>query len=61
MNHFLNTIGAVDTDTWSCGAIQSLKHVIDSCTIFSLPNGVQGLKDLDDETIKWLYSSDFSI
>ena len=44
-----------------CGAIQISKHLIEACPVFSHPHGVQGPKDLDDETIKWLHSRDFGI
>ena len=51
-NHFLKNIGAEDTDSCPCGAIQTTKPLIEACPISSPPNGVQGLKDLDGETIK---------
>ena len=51
-NHFLKNIGEVDTDSCPCGAIQTTKHLPETCPIFMPPNGAQGLKDLDDETIK---------
>ena len=40
-NNFLRNIGAVDTNFCPCGAIQTTKHLIEVCPIFSTPPPLQ--------------------
>ena len=41
---------------WRGGA----DHTIKDCTINRPPNGEEGLRDLDDETVKWLLNTDLA-
>ena len=48
--------------TCECGAEeQTADHVINDCPIFSPPNGVHGLRVLDDETKKWLLETGLAV
>ena len=52
---FLHKIGVEASASCVCGATQqTLEHILASCPTLMPPNGVQGLKSLDDATINWL-------
>ena len=51
---FLHKIGVVSSASCVCGLNQSLEHILTTCPVMKPPNGVDGLKNLDDETINWL-------
>ena len=47
--------GLVASAACECGAEeQTADHVIHSCVIYKPPNGVTGLKNLDEATKQWL-------
>ena len=51
---FLHKIGVVASASCVCGSDQTLQHILTSCPVLMPPNGVDSLKNLDEETINWL-------
>ena len=50
--------GLADSAACDCGADeQTADHIILDCPIYRAPSGIQGLKNLDEETITWLLKS----
>ena len=60
-NTFLYKIGASDSDLCECGHPQTVCHIIADCPVFSSPNGVRGLVNLDAETINWLKTCELPV
>ena len=51
---FLHKIGVESSPSCVCGSNQTLQHILTSCPVLKPPNGVDGLKELDEDTIHWL-------
>ena len=58
----LHKWGVANSPFCECGAEeQTADHIIKDCTINRPPNGEEGLRDLDDETVKWLLNTDLAV
>ena len=54
--------GLTDSARCECGeASQTVEHVMTSCPTYRPPNGDQGLKDLDKETLDWLTATELKV
>ena len=58
---FQNRIGALQSPVCVCGEVQDIRHIIEDCPYLSPPNGLNGLIQLDDDTIEWLYRTDIDL
>ena len=58
---FQNRIGALQSAACVCGEVQDVRHIIEDCPYLSPPNGLNGLIQLDDDTIEWLYRTDIDL
>ena len=58
---FQNRIGALQSAACVCGEVQDVRHIIEDCPYLSPPNGLNGLTQLDDDTIEWLYRTDIDL
>ena len=54
---FMKSIGVLDNDTCDCGHTQTIEHILEACPILRPPRGLQGLIDLDSDSVGWLQSS----
>ena len=55
---FLHKIKAEESDSCVSGLPQTLDHILTSCPVLRPPNGADGLKTLDADTIDWLTNFD---
>ena len=54
--------GLKDNAHCECGEpSQTVEHVMTSCPTYRPPNGDQGLKDLDKETLDWLTATELKV
>lgn len=54
--------GLTDSAHCECGdPSQTLEHVMSTCPKFRPPNGIQGLIDLDNETLDWLAATELRV
>lgn len=44
-----------------CGEVQTAEHIISDCPLFSPPNGIDGLINLDEDTKRWLMNDHLQI
>ena len=53
---FQYNTGTGISDRCICGSPQTIDHMLKSCPIYKPPHGLEGLVELDKETLQWLDS-----
>jgi len=51
----MHKLGLADSAQCECGVDElTANHIISRCPLYCPPNGIEGLRDLDDATLQWL-------
>ena len=52
---------ADESEWYPCGIIQNVNHLINTCPLLRARLGTEGIRNLDDRTIKWLDKTDIPV